>query len=77
MPSNSLEQRKISAAEGTMSFHVVKHHLSYRSNDRSVQLHKTIYPDPKIAKQVSCGRTKCEAILSNVIAQHSQKLVID
>ena len=74
--THTQEQKNVAAAEGTMSFHVVKHHQSYRSNDCSVKLQKKKIPDSKIAEKVSCGRTKCEAIMNNVIGPHSQKLVI-
>ena len=74
MNSNTQEQKNVAAAEGTMSFQVVKHHQSYRSNDCSVKLQKK-NPDSNIAENVSCGRTKRETIMNNAMGPHSQKQV--
>ena len=59
---------KVWAAEGTMAFHTVKHHMSYNSMNCTAPLMRTLFIDSEIAKQLSCGKTKTEAIINGVLA---------
>jgi hypothetical protein len=61
----------VSAAEGTLAFHVAKHHHSYKSMDCGCRLLKTILPDSDIARKMSCARTNSEVIVNSVLAPHS------
>lgn len=67
---------QISAAEGTLAFHTVKHHFSFNSVDCSHKLLQTILPDSQIAKKISCARTKTEAIVVNVLAPLSIEFML-
>lgn len=59
---------KIAAAELTSVFHCVTHQQSYRSLDCTMKLTPKLYSDSATAKLVSCGRTKAEALVTNVLA---------
>lgn len=56
-----------------MAYHTVKHHLSYASTDCNVKLLSHIFPDSSIAKKVTCGKTKCEALIKGVLGPQSVK----
>lgn len=64
---NSAESDKLAFAELTLVFHTVKHNLSYNSMDCGHKLFPKLFEDSKIATKVSCGRTKAESILKNVL----------
>ncbi|XP_030049150.1 protein FAM200B-like [Microcaecilia unicolor] len=66
----------VSAVEGTLAFHAVKHHHSYKSMDCSCRLVKTILSDSNIARKISCAQTKTEAIVNSVLAPHSVDVVV-
>lgn len=68
---------QVSAAEGTVAFHTIKHHFSYRSNDCTSPLFKIIFSDSVITKNYTCARTKTEAIVNNVLGPHSVEIVIE
>jgi len=70
-PTESSQQSLITAAELTKVFHTVKHSLSYNSLDCDMKLDRIIYSGSVVAKQISCGRTKSEAIIKNVLAPYS------
>ena len=65
------EENQIIAAEITFVYHSVMHHHSYLSLDCGNNLNRIIFNDSKIAKKISCGRTKAAAILSNVLSPNS------
>lgn len=65
----------VSAAEGTLAFHAVKHHHSYKSMDCTCGVLTAIFPDSELARKVSCARTKTEAIVNSVLAPHSVDVV--
>ena len=68
---------EVAAAEATMTFHTVKHHYSYKSNDCISTLMAKIFPDSSTAKKFSCARTKIEAIVNNVLAPASVQCVLN
>ncbi|CAH1163556.1 unnamed protein product [Phaedon cochleariae] len=76
VPKYTNIELQISAAEGTLAFHTVHHHLSFRSCDCSVKLIKKIIPDSSMAKKISCARTKSEAIIVGVIAPYSLNMAV-
>lgn len=67
---NSPELLKLAAIEVATVFHSCSHHLSYRSLDWGAKLYPCFFNDSKLAKKVSLGRTKAEAILKNIIASY-------
>ena len=73
---NSKEDDLITAAEITATFHGVKHHLSYNSQDCTNKLASVMFSDSAIAKQIRCGRTKASSIVENVLAPLAQERLI-
>ncbi|KAK4881503.1 hypothetical protein RN001_004822 [Aquatica leii] len=68
---------KIAAGELTSVYHTVKHSLSYSSMDCTHKLLPYICSDSKIAQSFSCGRTKAEAIVCEVLAKESLKNILN
>ncbi|CAF5159451.1 unnamed protein product, partial [Rotaria magnacalcarata] len=71
------ELDKISAAECVLVFHEVKHGHSYRSQDCTVDLIRTIFESLSLAKSISCGDTKARAIACNVLGPYLTTIIID
>lgn len=67
IPKSTKLDDKVAAAEGTLAFHTLKHHFSFRSTDCSSSLFKEIFDDSQIAKLVKSAHTKTRAIAKNVI----------
>lgn len=66
--ASSQSKAKESAAEATLAFHTVKHHQTYNSMDCTGRLMKVIFSDSSIARDITCQRTKTEAIINGAIA---------
>jgi len=64
-PENELD--KISAAECVLVFHGVKHNHSYRSQQCTTDLARSIFASSSVAKSISCGKTKALSIACNVL----------
>lgn len=75
--ARSEPKTEVQAAEATLVFHTVKHNQSFNSLDCTVPLQKCLYADSKIAKEVTCARTKAEAILKNVLAPYVLKNILE
>jgi hypothetical protein len=73
---NTKEDDLITAAEVTLTYHSVKHHHSYSSEDCGNKLSGTIFTDSAIAKKMSCGRTKSSSIVENVLAIAAQEILL-
>uniref|UniRef100_A0A8C4S9U8 HAT C-terminal dimerisation domain-containing protein n=1 Tax=Erpetoichthys calabaricus TaxID=27687 RepID=A0A8C4S9U8_ERPCA len=71
VPKHSTADKKAHAAEATLAFHTVAHHQSYRSMDCTAGLMHKLFADSDTAKNISCGRTKSEAIINCIIGPHS------
>lgn len=71
----SKQEELISATEGALAFHTIKHNFSFRSTDCTTKLLKKILPDSEIAKKISSARTKTEAIITGVLAPHTLKML--
>uniref|UniRef100_H3ABK6 Uncharacterized protein n=1 Tax=Latimeria chalumnae TaxID=7897 RepID=H3ABK6_LATCH len=69
--------KNVTAAELCKVFHAIKHHHSYRSIDCSVKVDKTIYRGSSVAKDLTCGKTKAEALSVNVLAPYSIQKHLD
>ena len=67
----------VTAAEGTLAFHTIKHHNSYRSIDCTSGLLRKIFPDSVTAQKISSAGTKTEAIVNAVIAPHSVEVALE
>ena len=67
----------VAATEAIMTFHTVKHHQSYKSNDCTSPLMRKVFPDSEISKKYSCARTKAEAIVNNVLSPMTVKYVLN
>lgn len=65
------------AAELTKVYHTIKHHQSYRSLDCSTKVDRQVYSDSAVAKGVTLGRTKAQALCSNVLAPYSTRTHLD
>ena len=57
-------ENEITAAEGTLAFHAVKHHHSFLSMDFTSVLLKMIFPNSNVAKKFSSGRTNTEKVVT-------------
>ncbi len=68
--------KKVQAAEATLSYHTVMHHQSFKSVDCTVPLNGKIFNDSSIVRKVQCKRTKTEAIVKNVLFPHFHSVVI-
>lgn len=67
------EEDKIAVAELTSTYHGVRHGHSYLSTDCGNKVSAKIFSDSNIATKMSCGRTKSEALVENVLAPFSQE----
>ena len=56
---NSEEEDIVVASEIAQIYHAIKHNHLYNSLECGLKLNS------KVAAKVSCGRTKCEAIVTN------------
>nr|KAF6444299.1 hypothetical protein HJG59_008591 [Molossus molossus] len=69
-------QSKIAAAELAWAYHIDEHAFSYRSLDCSMRLSKITFPDSEVATKMSCGRTKGEILITDVLAPYSVELIL-
>lgn len=53
-----------------------KHILQHYSSDCSVKLRKGTFPDSEVAAKMSCGRTKEEILITNVLISYNVELVL-
>ncbi|XP_063361394.1 uncharacterized protein LOC134650372 [Cydia amplana] len=67
----------VSAAELALTYHAIKHNLSYNSMDCLVKLNKIIYVDSSTATSIRLGRTKMEALVTEVLGPYSLQGVVD
>ncbi len=67
VPKNSNKEKNVRAAELALSYHTVMHQMSFRSLDCTTKLNSIIYEDSEIAKCVQLARTKCEAIIKEIL----------
>ena len=74
--AGSKYEDKITASEGTLAFHAVKHHHSFLSMDCKSVLHKKIFPGSNVAKKFSSGRTNTEKVVTGVHAHYSIDAVL-
>ncbi|XP_039859831.1 uncharacterized protein LOC120716363 [Simochromis diagramma] len=70
------EADMVTAAEVTHVYHTVKHGLSYNSGDCALKLTVRTLNDSSIAKNMSFGRTKAEAVVTDVLSPKAIEEVI-
>lgn len=73
---NSPESEKVSFAELVEIFHCVKHNISYNSLNCGIKLLPQLFPDSAIVKKLSCGRTKAESIVKEVLGSKAEEIVL-
>lgn len=73
---NTLESQQVNLAEVCKIFHNIKHNLSYNSLDCDFKMLPKIFSASNIASKISCGRTKSEAIVKNLLGPKSEELVV-
>lgn len=74
---NTEGESKVVLAEICKIFHTIKHNQSYNSLDCCIKLDKMIYSDSSTTSKLSCGRTKSEMIVQNVLARKALNIVIE
>lgn len=53
------------------------HHISFNASDCQAKLTHVMYPDSAIVKKTSCGRTKSEALITDVLGPKTLQRVVD
>ncbi|XP_028159816.1 uncharacterized protein LOC114352418 [Ostrinia furnacalis] len=71
------DKENIVASELALTYHTVKHNLSYNSMDCTIKLNKMIYVDSSTATAIRLARTKMEALVTEVLGPYSLQNVID
>lgn len=75
--SSCSDQENVTAAELALTYHTVKHNLSYNSMDCTVKLNKIIYVNSTTASSIRLARTKMEALVTEVLGPYAIQNVID
>ncbi len=68
---------KVIEAEAHSALFVAKHNLSFLSSEHAAKLFGKMFSDSEIAKSFSCGCTKCAALVTNALAPHFRKKLVD
>lgn len=74
---NTLESQQVNLAEVSKIVHNIKHNLSYNSLDCDFKLLPKIFSDSNIASKISCGRTKAEAIVQNLLGPKAEEIIVN
>lgn len=74
--STRLEQ-KVKEASIKIAAYVVEHNLSFSSVDHLTALIKNIGQDKQVVDKLACNRSKCEAIIKNVIGKYNFEQTIN
>ncbi|CAG7821973.1 unnamed protein product, partial [Allacma fusca] len=74
--SDSPEELQVIKIEVTSIYHNVVQGHSYHSLDCHHKLVPALFKDSSLAKQVSCGRTKSAAIVTNVLGPKAESMLI-
>lgn len=75
--ADSEEAFRVAAVEATLTYHGVKHHHSYASQECGNCVVHACFPESPIARKISCARTKAEAIAMNVLAPHAIEQLLE
>lgn len=71
------DKENVIAAELALTYHTVKHNLSYNSMDCTIKLNKIIYVNSSTATGIRLARTKMEALVTEVLGPYAIQNVID
>lgn len=71
------DNENIVAAELALTYHTVKHNLSYNSMDCTIKLNKIIYTNSTSATGIHLARTKMEALVTEVLGPYAIQNVLD
>ena len=77
LPQGSNTEKQASIAEVKVVGFLAEHNLPFVIADHLGPLFKSIFPDSKIAKAYSCGKTKASCILNRAIAPDLQSILIE
>lgn len=75
--SKCSDKENVVASELALTYHTVKHNLSYNSMDCTIKLNEIIYANSPTANAIHLARTKMEALVSEVLGPYSLQNVID
>ncbi|KAL4721610.1 hypothetical protein ACJJTC_011663 [Scirpophaga incertulas] len=71
------DKENVVASELALTYHTVKHNLSYNSMDCTIKLNKIIYANSSTATAIRLARTKMEALVTEVLGPYSLQNVIE
>ena len=77
LPQGSNIEKQASIAEVEVFGFLAQHNLLFAAADHLGTLFKSMFPDSKIAKAYSCGKTKASCILNRAIAPDLQSISIE
>ena len=75
--SDMLQKEVVFKAELIWCLDVVQSKYSFRSSDNKSVQFACMFPDSKIAKDFSCGRTKCDYLVTHGPAPHFKTLLVE
>lgn len=76
-PQSSDISKQISLAEVKVAGFLAEHNLPFATADHLGPLFKSVFPDSKIAKGCSCGKTKASCILNRAIVPNLQSTLVE
>jgi hypothetical protein len=74
---NTSESQQVNLVEVSKIFHNIKHNLFYNSLDCDFKLLPKIFSDSNIASKISCGRTKAETIVQNLLEPKAKEIIVN
>lgn len=77
IPKNSKLDARVAATEATLSYYILKHHMSFNSSNCTTGILKQLFDDSETAKHLSLDRTKTTLISTQVIAPYYINKVIE
>lgn len=69
-------ENKVKEAEIRIAAFIAEHNIAIRSSDHVVELIKAVCPDSAVSRKLSCDRTKCTALINNVIGKTSFEEIV-
>jgi len=73
----SSASENVVASELALTYHTVKHNLSYNSMDCTIKLNKIIYANSTVATEIHLARTKMEALVTEVLGPYAIQNVLN